>query len=60
MDGNTIGTLAEYIAEQHRRISRDNNRARGLSCPDTTQEDDGGGQQGNERGDGGRDQHPQG
>lgn len=60
MDGNTIGTLAEYIAEQRRRISRDNNRACGLPGPDTTQECSGNGQQGNGRPHGGRDQHPQG
>ena len=60
MDGNTIGTLAQYIAELRGRDRRDNNRADRLASPDTTTEDDDDWDKRNGRGDGGRDQHSQG
>lgn len=50
MDGSTIRTLAEYIAEQHRR-SRYNYGTSGGGAFDTTIEDNSTGDQGNRSGD---------
>ena len=55
MDGKTIRTLAEYIAEQHRR-DRYNYGSNGGGAFDSTLEEHSTGDQGNQCGDGGRNQ----
>ena len=55
MDGSTMRTLAEYIAELHRR-DRDHNGTNQQPSFDTTTEDDANWDQGHRSGDGRRSQ----